>query len=125
MKTSEDLNKHIPAIVELFGKNNHEIGETFWDEEVGSDAEDYETNYFTYDEDGIFIEVTYECCGEYYDDPGDYWTPPCHALRRAWGRVTDIKAVSYGFATGEEKDVTGDQLKELRDALNQELKNIA
>lgn len=127
MKTIEDLKVLIPTIVDLFNNTNHEIGESCYeqDEDGWGRCEDSTTNYFTYDEDGWLIEVTYECCGEWCNDPGDYWNPPCYDLIRGWGEVTAITASHYDEETGDKTEFSVDDLDELWKVLDEELKDIA
>lgn len=126
MKTLEDLKKLIPTIVEQISGADHEIGECYpeQDEDGWGMCSDYETNYYSYEEDGWLIEVTYECCGEWDNDPGDYWTPPSCDLRKAWGEVTEITATHYDEDTDEETEFERKDLKELWEAIDEALKNI-
>jgi hypothetical protein len=108
MKTISDLNAIIPTISEALVANNHEIGET---------------NEFIYDEDGWYVEITYSTDGEYYNEDGDYSTPSCYELKRAWGEVIDLGA-SYSDEDGNEVEFSNRDLKTLRSALNEALKDI-
>lgn len=127
MKTIEDLNSLIPTIVDLLKNNDHEIGESYYeqDEDGWGRCDDGISNHITYEEDGWLIEISYECCGEWDNDPGDYWTPPSSDLRRAWGEVTEITASHYDEDTDEETEFSDDDLNVLWGALDEELKNIA
>ena len=127
MKTIDDLKALIPTIVEQFSKNDHEIGESYFeqDEDGWGRCDDSITNYFCYEEDGWLIEVTYECCGEWDNDPGDYWTPPSCDLRRAWGEVTEITATHYDEDIDEESEFSEEDVNKLWIALDEELKDIA
>ncbi|MDE7180297.1 MAG: hypothetical protein K2N88_03790 [Muribaculaceae bacterium] len=126
MKTIDDLKALLPTLLELFSQENHEIGESYWDqdEDGWGKCEDYEDNSFIYEEDGWSIEVNYRCCGEFCNDPGDYWTPPCYDLIRAWGEVTEITACHYDEETDEEIEFSDEDLKVLWDAFEEELSNI-
>lgn len=108
MKTIADLNAIIPIISEALVANNHEIGET---------------NEFIYDEDGLYVEITYSTDGKYYNEDGDYYTPSCHDLKRAWGEVIDLGA-SYSDEDGNEVEFSNRDLETLRSALNEALKDI-
>lgn len=108
MKTIADLNAIIPIISEALVANDHEIGET---------------NEFIYDEDGWYVEITYSTDGEYYNEDGDYSTPSCYDLKRAWGEVIDLGA-SYSDEDGNEVEFSNSDLKTLRSALNEALKDI-
>lgn len=127
MKTLENLKNLIPTIVEQISGADHEIGESYF--EQGEDGwgrcNDYTTNYFTYEEDGWLIEVEYRCCGEWDNDPGDYWTPPSCDLRKAWGEVTEITASHYDEDTEEETEFEDKDLNELWNAIDEALKDIA
>lgn len=127
MKTIADLNALIPTLVDLIRNNDHEIGDTYWDqdEDGWGRCSDYESNCITYEEDGWFIEITYKCSGEWDNDPGDYWTPPCYDLIKAWGEVEEITASHYDEDTEEEVEFTDDDLNELWKALDKELEDIA
>lgn len=127
MKTKSDLNSLIPTIVELLCNNDHEIGESYidQDEDGWGRCDEPATNYLCYEEDGWLIEITYECCGEYYSDPGDYWTPSCYDLKRAWGEVIEITASHLDEETDEESEFSDEDVKELWNALDKELRNIA
>lgn len=126
MKSKSDLNSLIPTLVDLLRKSDHEIGESYYeqDEDGWSRCDDSTTNYFCYEEDGWFIEVTYECCGEWDNDSGDYWTPPSSNLIRAWGEVKEITAYHYDEDTDEETEFSEDDLKELWSALDKVLEDI-
>lgn len=127
MKTTTDLNALIPAIVELLKNNGHEIGESYCerDEDGWGRCDESISNYLCYEEDGWFIEITYECCGEWVYAPGDYWTPPSCDLRSAWGEVKEITAYHYDEETDEETEFGEEDLNELWRALDEELKDIA
>jgi len=127
MKTIDDLKSLYSTIVELVENNDHELGETYWDEDEYGDVScpSYAENGVSYEKDGWSIEVTYQCCGEWDNDPGDYWAPPCHDLIRAWGEVTDITAYHYDDDTDEETEFSEVDLKELRDMINGVLEDIA
>lgn len=127
MKTKADIDALIPTLVELLRINDHEIGESYYeqDEDGWGRCDDSTTNYFCYEEDGWLIEITYECCGEWSNDPGDYWTPPSCDLRRAWGEVTEINAYHYDDDTDEESEFEDNDLNDLWNALDKELENIA
>ncbi len=127
MKTIADLNALIPTLVELIRNNDHEIGESYYeqDEDGWGRCDDSTTNYLCYEEDGWLIEVTYECCGEWDNDHGDYWTPPSCDLRRAWGEVTEITATHYDEDIDEESEFSEEDVNKLWIALDEELKDIA
>lgn len=127
MKTTEDFKALIPTIRDLFIQEDHKIGESYWDqdEDGWGKREDYTTNYFLYEEAGWYIVVTYNCCGEYEYDPGDYWTPSSIVLERAWGEVREIVASHYDEETDEETVFNDEDIKELWAILDGELKDIA
>lgn len=127
MKTIDDLKKLFPTLIELVANNDHEIGQSCYeqDEDGWGRCDDYEDNYVSYEEDGWSIEISYRCCGVWDSDPGDYWTPSSCDLRRAWGNVTEITAYHYDDDTEEESEFSGNDLKELYKAINKVLKNIA
>lgn len=127
MKTISDLNALIPTIVNQLTSNNHEIGESYFeqDEDGWGRCNDSITNYFTYEKDGWLIEATYKCCGEWDNDPGDYYTPPSSTLRKAWGEVTEISAYHYDEDTDEETEFSEEDLKEVWSALDKALEDIA
>lgn len=121
MKTISDLNALIPQLVALSVKSP-EIGECF------RGRDDYEENmaenFVCYDEDGWCIEISYLCCGEWDEDRGDYFTPPSCKLRRTWGEVTDITAIHYDEKTEEEIKFSGEDLKEIRTAIEKALEHL-
>lgn len=127
MKTKAYLDALIPTLVALLTSQDHEIGDSYYeqDEDGWGVCHESATNYFCYEEDGWLIEVTYECCGEWDNDPGDYWTPPSSDLRKAWGEVTEISAYHYDEETDEETEFEEDDLKDLWSALDKELEDIA
>lgn len=127
MKSVSDLNALIPTLVDLLASQDHEIGESYYeqDEDGWGRCDDSTTNYFCYEEDGWLIEVTYECCGEWDNDLGDYWTPPSCDLRKAWGEVTEIIASHYDEDTDEETEFSEDDVKELWSSLDKVLEDIA
>lgn len=127
MKTLEDLKKLIPIIVEKFSSADHEIGDSYPDQDEDGyyTCHEYIDNYFSYEEDGWHIEISYKCCGEWDSDSGDYWTPPSCTLEKAWGEVTEITASHYDDDTDEETEFSEDDLSELWEALDEVLKDIA
>lgn len=127
MKTKSDLNVLIPDLVELVRNNNHEIGgcEYDCDENGACRCDDPIENYVCYEQGGWTIEVIYGCCGEWDNDPGDYWTPPSCDLRKAWGEVTEITASHYDEDTDEETEFSEDDVKEIWSALDKVLEDIA
>lgn len=126
MKTIANLNALIPAICTLIENTDHEIGSTDWeqDEDGWGKASDYKDNVFYYEEDGWYIEISYKCTGEYENDPGDYWTPPCYDLIRGWGEVTEIIATHEDEETGEVTEFEEDDLTELWIAIDKVLDDI-
>lgn len=127
MKAITDLNALIPKIVELLKNNQHEIGESYFErgEDDWGRSEEATPNYVSFEEDGWLIEVSYQCCGEWENDPGDYWTPPSSTLLRAWGEVTDITAYHYDEDSDEYSVFENENLNQLWSALDEELKDIA
>lgn len=127
MKTSEDLKALFPALIELVENNDHEIGNSYFeqDEYGWGRCNDYEDNSVTYEEDGWSIEISYRCCGEWDDDMGDYWTPASCDLKRAWGEVTEISVCHYDEETDEETVFSDEDLKELNSEINSILARIA
>lgn len=125
MKTIADLNALIPQLIDLV-LDDPEIGDSYYeqDEDGWGCFNDYKTNYACYDEDGWYIEITYECCGEWSCDDGDYWTPTSCDLKRAWGSVSEITACHYDEDTDEETEFSDDDLKELWSALDKALEEI-
>ena len=122
MKTVTDLNRLIPVLVELLRNNDHEIGETFF-EDYGY-CEESATNCLYYEEDGWEIEIEYTCTGEWLCEGGDYWNPPCTELIRARGNVESICAYHYDEESGEDTVFSDADLKALRRALDKELADI-
>ncbi|MCM1337725.1 MAG: hypothetical protein NC187_08165 [Candidatus Amulumruptor caecigallinarius] len=127
MKTIHDLRSIIPTIVALLAANDHQVGESSIerDEDGWGRCDDFADNCLTYEGDGWYIEVYYQCSGEWEYDPGDYWTPSSSDLRKAWGEVTEITASHYDDETGEESEFSGDDLTELWQELDKVLENIA
>lgn len=127
MKTKSGLNALIPILVEQLSNNDHEIGESYYDQDEDGWGICYDTysNNFIYEEDGWSIVVTYECCGEWSNDPGDYLTPPSSDLKRAWGEVKEITASHYDDDTDEESEFSKEDLNELWTALDKTLERIA
>lgn len=127
MKTLEDLKKLFPIIVEEIRDRDHEVGESYADQDEDGwyTCNEYASNYYAYEKDGWLIEVSYKCAGDWDNDPGDYWTPPSSSLDRAWGEVTEITASHYDEDTDEESEFSEDDLSELWDAIDEALKDIA
>ena len=127
MKTIADLNALIPTLVEQLRNNDHEIGDSYieQDEDGWGRCDESTTNHLCYERDGWLIEIYYDCCGEWNNVPGDYWTPPSSDLRRAWGEVTEITATHYDEDTDEESEFSEEDVKILWSALDEELKDIA
>lgn len=127
MKTIHDLRAIIPTIVALLANNDHQFGESSIerDEDGWGRCDDCADNCLTYEEDGWYIEISYQCNGEWEYAPGDYWTPSSSDLRKAWGEVTEISASHYDDETGEESEFSDDDLTELWQELDRVLENIA
>ena len=115
MKTKADLDALIPKLVELMRNNDHEIGESYFEQDADGWGRccDSVSNTLYYEEDGWCIEISYYCCGEYDSDTGDYYTPPSCDLRRAWGEVTEITVSHYDEDTDEESEFSEEDLKKL------------
>ena len=109
MKTKTDLNALIPQIVKM----------VIEDPQIG-DGE-YLDNVVSYDKDGWDIEISFQCCGEYDDDPGDYWTPPCFELTEIEVEITDISVYHYDEEADEESVFDDNDTKELRKAVEEVL----
>ncbi len=73
MKSLEDLKKLFPVIIQLVQNKDHLIGKSsiVCDKDGWGRCDDYIENYFTYEEDGWCIEISYRCSGECDSDPGD------------------------------------------------------
>lgn len=127
MKTKADLDALIPTIVAMIENADNDIGESYMeqDEDGWGRWENYNYNIICYEEDGWCIEVSYKCCGTWENDHGDYWTPPCYDLIRAWGEVTEISASHYDEETDEESEFSVEDCCELWNALNEALENLA
>lgn len=125
MKTIEDLNSLIPDLIDLV-LDDPQIGDSYMDqdEDGWGRCNDYEDNYVTYEEDGWFIEISFRCCGEWDNDPGDYWTPPSCELRRAWGEVTEITASHEDEETEEYTEFSDDDLKEMWNQIDKALEDL-
>lgn len=121
MKTTSDLNALIPQLVALM-LDNPKIGEHFQD---GNDYDEtWSENYVSYDDDGWCVEVSFQCCGVWDYDRGDWATPPSWTLQHAWGEVTDLTASHYDETTDEETVFDGADLDELRSALDRSIKTV-
>lgn len=114
MKTIADLNALIPELIDLVIDNA-----------IIGDEEDHPDTNLVYDEDGWFIDITYQCEGEYFYEPGDYWTPESSGLLSASGEIIRLKASHYDEDTEEETEFSEYDVRELCDALNCALANIA
>lgn len=127
MKTIAELNALIPEIIAKLSENEHEIGTSSIERsEDGYGKNDEPTaNYFTFEEDGWLVEVVYNCCGEWETSSGDYWNPPYCELKKAWGDAVEISASYYDEGAEEETAFSECDLRELKYAINQELRNIA
>lgn len=127
MKTILDLNALIPTIVEMLAKADHEIGDSCYeqDEDGWGRCESATSNYLCYEENGWLIEITYKCCGEWDNDPGDYWTPPSRDLVKAWGEITEISTYHNDEETDEETEFSKEDVNELWSALDKVLEDIA
>lgn len=127
MKTIDDFKALIPTLVELLSKEDHRIGQSYpeWDESGYCKILDYAGNCFTYEEDGWHIEIDYECCGDYYEDPGDYDNPPCDDLISAWGLVSEIRAYHCDEETCEDTLFREEDLEEFFAPFDEILKDIA
>lgn len=126
MKTISDLNVLIPTLVDLLCSQDHNIGESYMDcdEDGACYCTEAEGNTFYYEEDGWYIEVSYECSGEWVYERGDYWTPSVSYLTEARGEVTEIICNHYDDETGDETDFTDEDLNELWKALDKALEHI-
>lgn len=126
MKTVKDLNELIPTIIDMVF-DDPEIGTSYIEQDedgCGCRCDEPEHNSICYEKDGWYIEVSYDVCGEWSYDPGDYWTPPSTDLIRSWGEVTEIIAWFTDEETGEEYEFTGDELAEMERRINKELEDF-
>lgn len=126
MKTVKDLNELIPTIIDMVF-DDPEIGTSYLEQNEDGcvcRCEEPEHNSICYEKDGWYIEVSYDVCGEWSYDPGDYWTPPSTDLKRSWGEVTEIVAWFTDEETGEEYEFTGDELAEIERRINKELEDF-
>lgn len=113
MKTIADLHALIPTLVELIRNSEHIIGD-------GRKLH----NGIVYEEDGWFIEISYECIGEWIYDKGNRWEPSFYELEDAWGEVTEIVAYHTDEESGKETEFSIDENDELWKALNKCLECI-
>lgn len=113
MKTIADLNALIPQLIEIV-LDAPEVGEN------GAFAQ----NCAIYEEDGWIIEVSYKCTGTWDNDPGDYFTPPCHELIESTGIVTEVCASHYDDDEDVETTFTISDTKDLRNAIDEALKSF-
>lgn len=127
MKTIEDLRALYPVLVDLVIHNDHEIGESYPElsEDGWGTCNDAIENYVCYEKDGWCIDIVYKCCGNWDDDPGDYWNAPSRTLLNAYGEITEICASHYDPDTDEMTYFSDNELRELRDILDKELEDIA
>ena len=126
MKTVKDLNELIPTIIDMVF-DEPEIGSSCYEQDedgCGCRCNKPEHNCIWYEKDGWYIEVSYDVCGEWIYDSGDYWTPPSSYLNRAWGEVTEICASYTDEETGEEYEFTEDELAEMESRINKELEDF-
>lgn len=107
MKTVADLDTLIPTIVGMVLTNDNLFGDRF----------EHETNTVTYDKDGWFITVSYDCNGEWDCDN------LTRELRRGWGKVRGIEA-TYGDECTEEKRYSFEECRNLRLAINKALREM-
>lgn len=127
MNPKSDLKALIPLILEKFTSNGHKIGESccYLSEDGWGQSNESVTNFFYYEEDGWYIEVEYECCGEWAYYEGDNWTPSSRSLKEVWGEITKIYAYHYDETTDKETEFSEDELNELWSALDQALEKIS
>lgn len=126
MKTIDDLNALIPQLIDLV-LDDPQIGNSYYDQDEDGfygRNDEYEENYVCYEEDGWFIEISFECCGEWSYDPGDYWTPESLDLVKAWGKVTEINAGHYDEETDEDTEFSEEDTKELWSAIDKALETL-
>lgn len=104
----------VPELVRMILEADHEIGWSGYeyDSDDGSLGryDHYEPNSIEYEKDGWSIEVKYECCGEWVNDPGDYYNPPVCDLKSKWFRFVSIEAGYCDSETGEEYIFSDEEL---------------
>ena len=122
----ESLKDYIDDICRQVVRNNHEIGDSYdeQDEDGWGHTNEAAANNYYYQEDDWCIEIEYDCYGEWGKENGDYWHPSSCELKDAWGEVTAISAYYYDDELGEQIFITEDELGELIEALNKELEHI-
>lgn len=104
-----------------------EIGSSYYERDedgFGCRCDEPEHNSILYEEDGWYIEVSYDVSGEWIYDPGDYFSPPSRAIIGRWGEVTEIVAWFTDEETGEEYEFTGDELAEMESRINKALEDF-
>ena len=116
MKTLLELNALIPAITSLMKREDPEIG--------NFEEREYESNTFTYEEDGWLIEIDYRCTGFWDIEPETWDYPGCCEVKSAWGEVDEIRATHFDEETEEETEFSEEDLTDLFMAVNRNLENI-
>ena len=117
MKTLLELNALIPTIIEMMNEEQPEIG----DYEEG----EYESNTLTYEEDGWTIEIVYKCTGYWNIEDETYSNPGCADLLKGWGEIENIYAFHLDEETAEETEFSSEDLTDLYNAVNKNLKQLA
>ncbi|MDE6008732.1 MAG: hypothetical protein K2G90_05945 [Muribaculaceae bacterium] len=119
-KTKQDLDALIPELERLVCSAHHEIGSSDYIPGIGVEN-DYAKNSLSYDNDGWNVSIEYECCGEWYNHPGDWWNPSEHVLKKAWGRANAAEAYYSNDTTGEYREFTDSELDNIYEAIESAL----
>lgn len=126
MKTTADLIKLIPEIVELVEGNEHNFGRTVGEQDESGwyPVDEGGRNKVYYEEDGWYVEVTYQCAGvfEYYSR--DWLTPLSYEMTCGHGHVIGIDIEHYDEESGEVSTFSKDDIKPLEEEIDKVLEHI-
>lgn len=115
MKTLLDLKALIPTIIAELEAQEKKIGDY--------QEREYESNSFTFEEDGWYIEIEYSCTGYWCCEPQTWDDPGCCEVR-GWGEIDDIRVSHYDEETDEESEFSEEDLTDLYTAVKEVLKYI-
>ena len=109
------LDSIIPMILDEISKSDYEIGT----------ESEYEYNFFCFNHDGWYAEITYMLSGKWSIDRGDYFTQPSIEPIKIWDSVVEMTVTHHDCKTNDDRELSEMEMNKLRYEIDNLLKHIA
>lgn len=106
----------IAIIVPELSKREHQVGYSYYE-----DGDEYKTNFFCYEENGWFVDLSYDLCGKWVVEKQTYWTPGDEYISKVWGNISGLDISYENEETGESYEYSEDELEEFKEKLLEEI----